>query len=88
MGKESAYTSLNQIPAAFKAFHFGRRNLDIGGGKYDHATGYLIQHGTINLVLDPFNRTEGHNTLVKLELVEHWIDSITCFNVLNVIQNK
>jgi len=89
MPKESAYTSLNQIPAGFKAFEFGVNNLDIGGGKYDTASDYLAeQYGTINLVYDEFNRSKSHNNMVLQVAINTQLDSITVFNVLNVIQSK
>ena len=88
MGKESAYTSLNQIPAGFKKFEIGRRNLDVGGGKFNTATKYLKKHGTINLVLDPYNRSKLHNERILEMLPFQFINTITCLNVLNVIQDK
>jgi len=88
MPKESAYTSLKQIPACFKAFELGQTNLDIGGGKYDIGTEYLKKHGTTNMVYDPFNRPDKHNGKVWHKARMKGVDSITVSNVLNVIQSK
>ena len=60
----SAATSVNHIPAGFKKIVKDRYkgiNLDWGGGKYDKGTKYLNQWGIINLVYDPYNRSEEHN---------------------------
>ena len=87
----SANTSLNQIPALLKnvPWEGGELNLDYGGGKYDKGTEYLWQeHGVMNLVYDPYNREAAHNWAVM-----HFIDksggadTVTCANVLNVIQS-
>jgi len=89
MSKESAYTSLNQIPAVFKNYELGSVNLDFGGGKYNKGTNYLDKHGTTNLVFDPYNRSEEHNEEVLLDSqVMYNVNSITCLNVLNVITSK
>ena len=88
MGKESAYTSLKQIPAVFKKYELGERNFDFGGGKYDNGSRYLFKHQTINMVYDPFNRTSEHNNRVLTYMLMGNISSITCLNVLNVIKDK
>lgn len=85
MSKQSAYTSVNQVPAVFKKYELGRVNLDIGGGKYDTGTKYLAEHGTLNLVYDPYNRSQFHNTNVVELVLQTQIDTITCLNVLNVV---
>ena len=88
MPKESAYTSIKQIPAGFKKFQLGKRNMDYGGGKYDVATNYLKKHGTENLVIDPYNRNKNHNFNVIHDMAITPVQSITLMNVLNVIQSK
>ena len=86
----SAKTSpIKQIPALFtnKNVEFGKVNIDIGGGKYDLATDYLKSRGTLNLVFDPYNRSEAVNgdTLNYLRS-GYKADTSTCANVLNVIK--
>lgn len=88
MAADSAYTSIKQVPAGFKKFVTGPVNLDFGGGKYDDSTDYLKEHGIINLVLDPFNRSKKHNQNTMTRAKSLGVNSITCFNVLNVIRNK
>jgi N12 class adenine-specific DNA methylase len=85
----SAKTSIKQIPALFKDKNvkFGKVNIDIGGGKFDLATDYLKSIGTLNLVFDPYNRSEAVNadTLNYLR-GGYKADTATCANVLNVIK--
>ena len=88
MGKEAAYTSIKQIPAGFKKYELGSVNLDWGGGKYDLATRYLKKHNTHNFVYDEYNQTEEEYTR-NWELANRFItDSVTVFNVINVINKK
>jgi hypothetical protein len=90
----SAKTSLNQVPAGFKIVdkYFGWKpftnNLDIGGGKYDLMTQALAEKGVVNLIYDPYNRSKEHNIDVILSCTECIIDTVTIFNVLNVIQER
>ena len=88
MSKDSAYTSLNQIPAVLKNYQLGKVNLDVGGGKYEKATQFLKKCGTLNLVYDPYNRNNYHNTKVVELALSNKLDTITCLNVLNVIRWK
>jgi N12 class adenine-specific DNA methylase len=85
----SAKTSIKQIPALFKDKNvkFGMVNIDIGGGRFDLATEYLKSIGTLNLVFDPYNRTEAVNadTLNYLR-GGYKANTATCANVLNVIK--
>lgn len=95
----SANTSVNgnKLPKIFKlaadflsdTIERKHVNLDFGGGKFDNATEYLAQRGVTNLVYDPFNRSEEHNQKV-LEQVKArgGADTITCSNVLNVIDDN
>ena len=93
MPASSAYTSTRQIPAAFKKFEnypiFSNGiNLDWGGGKYDDASKYLLtQLNCTNLIYDPFNRSTDHNNNVMEIVAQGHLTSITCLNVLNVIQD-
>lgn len=84
----SAGTSIKQVPALFrnKDVHFGKTNIDIGGGRFDLATDYLKSIGTKNYVFDPYNRGEETNsaTLKYLQSGKK-ADTATCANVLNVI---
>src|SRR5208282_4922149 len=84
----SAGTSLNQVPASFKAIDWerGTKNLDYGGGKYDTASDFLKNKGVTNEVYDPFNRTEKHNANVYNRFTKTPADTATIANVLNVIK--
>ena len=88
----SAKTSIKQIPAGFRIIdkHFGWQpgtvNLDIGGGKYDLMTDALKEKGVKNLIYDPFNRPLEHNLKIIEELEDHTMDTVTMFNLLNVIK--
>lgn len=88
----SAKSSIKQVPAGFKIVdkHFGWKpntlNLDIGGGKFDLMTSELSKKGVTNLVFDPYNRSEEHNLYV-LQACRHFgANTVTIFNVLNVIK--
>lgn len=87
---DSAATSLNQLPGGVKAvasiLEPGTINLDYDGGRYDKAVEYLKQVDVMNLVFDPFNRSQEHNKEV-LDIIKEagGADSCTCCNVLNVI---
>lgn len=82
---KSAATSTNQLPGGFKKVDWveGSTNLDWGGGAYDRGTVWLKQEfGVVNYIYDPFNRSAQHN----YEALRCNPDTITCFNVLNVIK--
>ncbi len=88
----SAKSCVRQIPAGFKIIdkYFGWKpntiNFDIGGGKYDLMTDALNEKDVTNLIFDPYNRTERHN-IVVIECVKRFgADTVTIFNVLNVIK--
>jgi hypothetical protein len=88
----SAKSSIKQIPAGFKIInkYFGWKpntiNFDIGGGKYDLFTEKLTEKNVTNLVFDPYNRTDEHNSSVLSIVRRFGADSVTVFNVLNVIK--
>ena len=90
----SARASIKQVPAGFKIIdkHFGWQentvNLDIGGGKYDLMTEKLLEKGVTNLVYDPYNRSMVHNLKVINRISEISVDTVTIFNVLNVIKER
>lgn len=89
----SARTSINsqKVPAIFHLVNFGKHemNLDYGGGKYDTATKYLSKKGITNLIYDPYNRTEAHNSQVVSILGKNGgAETATCSNVLNVIAEE
>lgn len=99
MALDSAYTSLNQVPAFFKSQTFRNlvaenkvtKILDIGGGKYDKATDYLLEHENIqNHVFDLFNRSERHNNNATIQFKKPvepgYGKMVVCLNVLNVIR--
>ena len=89
----SANTSINKnkVPALFKMVEWepGTVNVDYGAGKYDTASEYLLERHVWNFSVDPYNRTHKENLEAQV-----WIecaggaDTVTCSNVLNVIQNK
>jgi hypothetical protein len=89
----SAKTSLKQIPAGFKIIdkHFGWQpntiNFDIGGGKYDLMTEALKEKGVDNLIFDPYNRSQKHNDDVLKACRLFGANTVTIFNVLNVIED-
>jgi len=88
----SAKTSIKQVPAGFKivdkyfGWYQGTVNLDIGGGKYDLMTDVLKEKGVTNLVYDPYNRSVVHNVKIVYKISEMSVDTVTIFNVLNVIK--
>jgi len=89
----SAKTSLKQVPAGFSIVdkYFGWQsnttNLDIGGGKYDLMTEELLKKHVTNLIYDPYNRTKEHNVdILYYTLVCNLVETVTIFNVLNVIK--
>ena len=90
----SAKTSINQIPKPVKYLLEENRlkdrsvNLDIGGGKYENMTQYLAEWGIMNYVYDPYNRSDEHNEMVIEKTKDGQADSVTMFNVLNVIKDK
>lgn len=88
----SANTSINsaKVPAVFSKapFDAGTFNLDLGGGRFDTATEYLLERGVINMIYDPYNRTKEHNDCVMVCLkAAGGADSCTISNVLNVIDD-
>jgi hypothetical protein len=88
----SARTSIKQIPAGFKIVdkYFGWQpgtiNFDIGGGKYDLMTRKLKEKFVTNLIFDPYSRSTEHNNRVLSICRRFPIDTVTIFNVLNVIK--
>jgi len=88
----SAKSCVKQIPAGFKMVdkYFGWKpltiNLDIGGGKYDLMTDALKEKRVTNLIFDPYNRSQKHNDDILLICDYAIIDTVTIFNVLNVIK--
>ena len=89
-GFGSAGTSLNQVPSATRKIKWepGTVNVDIGGGRFDKATNYLEEKGVENLVFDPFNRNSEHNKAVAERVRDEKVDTVTCNNVLNVIDSE
>lgn len=87
----SAGTSIKQIPALFTdpRVEWGETNIDIGGGKFDLATDYLREKGVLNLVFDPYNRSDAVNADTLNWLRSGYrADTATCANVLNVIAEE
>lgn len=73
------------VPKVFYNYPFFRINLDIGAGKYLKASHTLALRGTYNLRLDPYLLPTTHNEQVLKLIKNTKLDSITCNNVLNVI---
>ncbi len=88
----SAATSRPQVAKLFKSkvVEFGDTNIDIGGGKYNYTTDYLMEEfGTTNMVYDPYNRGSEENLAVIDWLrAGNRADTATCANVLNVIKEQ
>jgi predicted class III extradiol MEMO1 family dioxygenase len=88
----SAKSSIKQVPAGFKIVdkYFGWQpntvNLDIGGGKYDLMTEALKEKGVTNLIFDPYNKSQKHNEMIISMCRRLLVDTVTIFNVLNVIK--
>jgi len=88
----SAKTSIKQVPAGFKIVdkYFGWQphtiNFDIGGGKYDLMTEALKEKDVDNLIFDPYNRSQKHNDDVLKACRLFGANTVTIFNVLNVIK--
>ena len=87
MAQESAYTSTRQIPALFKLDVLEGVNLDFGGGRYDDGSDYLAEKCVLNIVYDPFCRSQEHNDKAMSDFDSLTFNSITCLNVLNVIRD-
>jgi hypothetical protein len=91
----SAKSSIKQLPAGFNIVekYFGWKphtlNLDIGGGKYDLMTEKLKEKQVANLIFDPYNRSREHNDNV-FSICRGMFkpDTVTIFNVLNVIKER
>lgn len=90
----SANTSINskRVPALFKHRAFKPEGfiVDIGGGKWDNAVDYVLTtYGNHMWVYDPYNRTRRHNKIVEYHCNElGGFDTVTCSNVLNVIEDE
>lgn len=88
----SANTSINskRVPALFKKIKWevGIWNLDIGGGKYNTATEYLLSIGVCNYIYDPYNRTFGENQDTLDRFSWEKADTGTLSNVLCTIAEK
>lgn len=67
-------------------FRKGSINLDIGGGAFTTASEFLSKwYGVTNIVYDPYQRSEEHNSEVIRIVNECPVDSVTSNSVLNVI---
>lgn len=90
----SAATSINRskLPKGYSTVgkHFGWKqgtiHLDIGGGRFDNAIEHLAKHGVNAHVYDPFNRTPEHNATALANAGHGNADTVSLFNVLNVIE--
>jgi hypothetical protein len=88
----SAATSIRHIPAGMKKIvelQWTGINLDWGGGKWDDGTEYLDQHGIVNLIYDPYNRSRDYNEdTLRFCAAARGVDSATLLNVLCVIPDQ
>jgi hypothetical protein len=90
----SAKTSMKQVPAGFGIIdkYFGWKantvNFDIGGGKYDLMSEKLSEKSVTNCIYDPYNRSEVHNALMLEFCMSRKVETVTIFNVLNVIKER
>jgi hypothetical protein len=84
----SAATARKGIPALVRTLQLpkGITNIDVGGGPYDGTTELLEKRGVVNLVYDPYSRSEAHNRSVVEELKAAPAQTATVANVLNVIK--
>ena len=93
----SAKTDLKQVPAIFRLImenlvrphHFLAYTdeiLDYGGGASEKLTEKWASLQIRNLVLDPYNRSDDHNALIRQLLTVRPADHAICSNVLNVIK--
>ena len=71
---------------ALPSVKLGPKNLDLGGGKFNHLSAYLRLFGIENVVFDPFGRSESHNQEVLKKT--HSFDTVTSHSVLNVILKR
>lgn len=91
----SSSTSINKnkLPSGFskvtKLYPWkpNTTHLDIGGGKYDNGINYLRNFGVNAHVYDPFNRTDEHNQNALANAGNGKSDTVSMFNVLNVIEH-
>lgn len=89
-------TSTSQVAAGLKVItdlaglQPGDINLDIGGGKFDKGSNWLLDNEeVINLVYDPFARSTEHNRDVLQQVRKNGgADSVTILNVLNTIPDR
>lgn len=89
IGQENTSINSGKLPAVFNMVSFepGSVNIDYGGGRFDNVADYLSQYDVINLVYDPYNRTQEHNKeVIKTVRAHGGADTATCSNVLNVIK--
>ncbi len=85
--KGSPDTSQSQVAGGFRKVRWESNtvNMDLGGGKYEKATDYLLnEHNVTNIVYDPYNRSSGHNKEAIKQCDDRAVTT-TIFNVLNVI---
>jgi len=94
----SASTSVNSgklprgitIGAKKQFFETKTVNLDMGGGRFDNVSEFLYDEFRVtNLIYDPYNRSKVYNEFVleQIRMTKVGVDTVTCNNVLNVIQS-
>ena len=86
----SQRTCRKQVPALHRAllragvWKAGDVNADIGGGKWELATEALDDQDVENIVYDPYNRSDEHNT-EALQRISQGVKTATVANTLNAI---
>jgi len=78
------------MPALFKKipWEVGGINFDIGGGRYNQATGFLFEKGVGNIIFDQYARSAEHNFKAIEFMEDNEADTATLSNVLCVVREK
>ena len=66
----------------------GKKNIDIGGGRFDNVTESLAKRGIDSQIYDPYNRNADHNKKTAENFANGQSDTATVNNVLNVIKEE
>ncbi|MBA3957580.1 MAG: hypothetical protein H0X51_04185 [Parachlamydiaceae bacterium] len=65
------------------------KNFDNGGGSHNFNTTFLEEvYSVTNVVYDPFQRSDEHNSIVLSQVSAHEFDTTTSNSILNVIDNQ
>ena len=66
----------------------GKKNIDIGGGRFDNVAEFLAKRGIDSQIYDPYNRDADHNRKTVENFANGQSDTATVNNVLNVIKEE